>query len=108
MTPIGAGMYSFPIEISLQNIIEAIHDFFKNEPVTSLQQIFLTSIQTEEVREMIKQLKISFEDKVKVIRTELDEKMAGEGSIIRKRAIFVKAFTIYIGRHLLYFSILCT
>ena len=84
MTPIGAGLYGFPINVSLHNIVDAIKVYFDDEKNTNLQKIFLTSTRTEEVREMIRQLKQSFGSSVNVIQTESDEKLASEETFIRK------------------------
>ena len=84
LTPIGAGMHGFPIEKSLNNIIDAIKNYVIEESVISLQTVFLTSIDTKEVKEMVVQLKSFFPEDVSVIRTVLDDKMESEGTFIRK------------------------
>ena len=84
MAPIGAGMHGFPIYKSLLNIIDAIINYVKEESVINVQTVFLTSINTKEVKEMVEQLKLYFPDDLKIIRTVLDDKMASEGTFIRK------------------------
>ena len=84
LTPLGAGYFGFPISKSLSNIIDAISNYFYDEKETNLQRIFLTSIRTGEVREMVTLLKKYFGTSVKVTRTKLDEKLASEGTFLRK------------------------